>query len=896
MRRLGALLVAVGLVGMSIDAAADDIEGIAVGAATSVAVDGTTILVGGGGEARFLEYQAGEWVEAAHPTSDDPTFGFTVDVRGDLAIISDFSGVSFFRRNGGSWSLTGRHDLPPTGIGFSVAIDGRFAVVGVQSRGRALVFRDTGSGWRHIRTLSRGTAKGRFGDDVDLVGPFVAVSYSNHEWWVFDRTADWVMTRMAHPDGVFPFPFVARGRLIVGIDSGDRAFGGWRLTSAGWESFSQDMPDPPLVGVPGDRHHSATDGRSVAAAVIGPGGSVVHVFTPQGRGWRHAGWFRAEAGASTKVPPTIRPDQIGMSWPFVALLVDGGERLAIVDAESCDGLTPTIYGTGRNDRIVGTEGDDVISGFGGNDRIEGGGGNDVICGGSGDDLLLGGTGNDRILGGQGDDRIDGGGDDDDVDGGPDRDRITFRSSPGPMEVDATGTASGHGDDAFVNIEVIEGSVHGDVFRSAPGAVHEFVGLRGKDRFVLHGDGDIVDGGASRDTVDYSEADGVRIDLTASAKAGDDMLESIEGVLGSKGDDTIVGSDRRDAIRGGAGDDVIDGRLGADLLWGGPGTDTVTHGLDMAVIVEVAAGTSTGQGTDRLWDFEIYAGSPADDTLNGGQGPDHLRGLDGSDLLKGFAGDDLLEGGPGTDLLLGGAGSDTLDGGPDDDVLAGGEGDDHFDGGLPSSQPALGEVGDTVTFESATGAITASLQSGLATGEGNDALEDVENLIGSLFDDTLRGYDLQAGGTRWYTMLAGLDGDDTLIGSDDPNFVSRLLGGPGDDQLDGRAGPDAADFSGSAAPVIADLRTGIATGEGTDTLISIEDLVGTDGDDVLHGDDGQNVLKGGAGDDRLFGHDDTDWLDGGAGKDRLDGGADFDTCLAGENNQACEQLFSRGGPR
>jgi Ca2+-binding RTX toxin-like protein len=70
----------------------------------------------------------------------------------------------------------------------------------------------------------------------------------------------------------------------------------------------------------------------------------------------------------------------------------------------------------------------------------------------------------------------------------------------------------------------------------------------------------------------------------------------------------------------------------------------------------------------------------------------------------------------------------------------------------------------------------------------------------------------------------------------------------------------------------------------DTLISIENVIGSDHGDALTGDDGANrlsgrrghdTLMGGEGDDHLRGNGGRDWIAGGAGSDTLDGGEDRD---------------------
>jgi len=70
---------------------------------------------------------------------------------------------------------------------------------------------------------------------------------------------------------------------------------------------------------------------------------------------------------------------------------------------------------------------------------------------------------------------------------------------------------------------------------------------------------------------------------------------------------------------------------------------------------------------------------------------------------------------------------------------------------------------------------------------------------------------------------------------------------------------------------------------TDTLVGIENLVGTALDDTLAGDANNNALFGGAGNDLLSGQQGNDSLDGGIGNDTLAGGAGSDT-----------YLFDRGG--
>ena len=117
----------------------------------------------------------------------------------------------------------------------------------------------------------------------------------------------------------------------------------------------------------------------------------------------------------------------------------------------------------------------------------------------------------------------------------------------------------------------------------------------------------------------------------------------------------------------------------------------------------------------------------------------------------------------------------------------------------------------------------------------------------------------------------------LVGDAGPNdlragdFDDTLVGGAGTDSLDGGAGThDVADYSGSAAGVVVSLALGRGSGGDAagDTLIRVEDLVGSAFNDGLVGDAGANRLSGGAGDDYLVGGAGPDTLDGGAGPDTV----------------------------
>jgi len=163
------------------------------------------------------------------------------------------------------------------------------------------------------------------------------------------------------------------------------------------------------------------------------------------------------------------------------------------------------------------------------------------------------------------------------------------------------------------------------------------------------------------------------------------------------------------------------------------------------------------------------------------------------------------------------------------------------------------------------------------------------IVGTADDDVLtgtRGPDviLGLGGAD---QIDGRGGDDVLCGGRDDDVLTGgrgsdrlhgggggdvLIPGPGDDLVDGGGSrSDAVDLMAARGPVTVDLAAGTATGQGSDTLVRVEQAGGSGFDDVLRGDDGPNWLIGMGGDDALYGLGDDDDLSPGPGDDLVDGG-------------------------
>jgi Ca2+-binding RTX toxin-like protein len=320
---------------------------------------------------------------------------------------------------------------------------------------------------------------------------------------------------------------------------------------------------------------------------------------------------------------------------------------------------------------------------------------------------------------------------------------------------------------------------------------------------------------------------------AATIVGTERNDSIFGTAGADvivtlgGDDSVVALAGNDRICTGAGDDAVLAEEGDDSIDGGEGSDGAYYfSATGPVQVNLATGVATGAaGRDTLAGVENVFGSNFDDTLIGNAEMNVFSGEGGGDRLDG------------------GANSDALDGGAGDDTLVGRPGD-----------------GDAASFLQGDAGVQASLQTGIATGQGRDTLTDMESLIGSNFNDRLSGN-------------PGL------------NF---LLGMQGSDTLDGAGGFDIAFFP--QAAVTASLATRRGQDRfGTDTLANFEGLAGSAAGDSLTGDGRQNFLDGREGDDAVnagggpdivFGRGGADRLDGGAGDDKLFGGLGGDVLNGG----------------
>jgi Ca2+-binding RTX toxin-like protein len=473
-----------------------------------------------------------------------------------------------------------------------------------------------------------------------------------------------------------------------------------------------------------------------------------------------------------------------------------------------------------NDVLTGNNLGNSLWGQGGNDQLNGGGGDDTLYGESGNDTIMGGTGTDTAV------------------FYTDSSFITVSHVAGGLQV-----VSGDGTDvigtdvenfqffdqtlsygqvaALAAVAPINGTEATETLNGTA-AGEQINGLGGYDWIIPGRGNDTVDGGVGRDMVSYSDAPEVAgrgtafmldLDLgagTAELFGGEiDQLISIERATGSIFADVMRGSDGNDEMRGLGDYDWFIATAGNDTLDGGNGQDMITFleaASSGAAVVETVfsatgappSGAAVGGVTLNLSDPSQSTGLASGLTLNS---VERVTGSSHQDVFYGDAQQNDFRGLGGYDWFVGSTG-----------------GRERYFGG---------DGLDTVTYFQSTSGVSASLRNGAGlfggqeTGYGSagDAVRDlyfeIENLVGTNFDDSLTGNNER-------NQLSGLDGDDFLFGYGGTDYMK---GGAGNDTLNGGAGSDYAIFNGSRADytITRSSTTDVTvTGaDGTDSLISVE---------------------------------------------------------------------------
>ena len=568
-----------------------------------------------------------------------------------------------------------------------------------------------------------------------------------------------------------------------------------------------------------------------------------------------------------------------------------------------------------SDWINGNEGIDTIEGANGADFIFGGDGDDVLFGGNGNDFMSGGSGDD-IIHYDAVDRITNG-----ISGGIGEDTLTAENSTEDVHIDlekhkrvigGVENVTGSRYDDKINgndgDNIIEGGDGHDVINGR-GGEDTINGGAGDDRISFNANVLVADAGENDgddDVLDASrQISGKELDISD----GSTVYVNFETVLGGLGSDTITGSDEANRLYGNAGDDIIDGGDESDIIFAGDGDDEVIYdeederidggkGIDtlnmQAEIADLTIDMSAGDQRDGNYSgFEIFLTGEGDDTFLGSDVFDEeFRSGNGNDSLDGNGGGDALYGEDGDDEIIfykdlavadGGEGTDTIDATRETEAVTiglnlwtslnevenakGGDGEDTLIGSFVANVIEGGVGADLLIGAAGDDIITGD--DGTSTDEDTGIVNDY--IKGGDGDDTLSG-------GQFFDLIEGGDGDDALDGGEGNDF---LLGGLGTNNLDGGDGDtDVVVYSrfsdrdsdgerffiGDGNEIADGLRVDLTTGRVTannglltDSLVNIERVYGSAGDDEFIGSTGDDYIRGGAGNDTI---------DGGTGDDIL----------------------------
>jgi Ca2+-binding RTX toxin-like protein len=540
------------------------------------------------------------------------------------------------------------------------------------------------------------------------------------------------------------------------------------------------------------------------------------------------------------------------AWPAAAPAATTPQEGAPSCAEGPKTVGETTFGTPCDDTIHAPPGVATVRAGGGDDMIvaapigaaaecpagchlgvgsqtfDGGPGNDVVYGERGNDTLNGGEGNDRLYGGIGDDRLRGGPGNDLLSGGFGADSLDGESGDdfvrGDATVDTIGDSGGGADTLSFSTGVTPGFPNESPF------FESFVGFpqsaEGRGVFIELGKNFANDG---------VPPDGGGVDKPPPGRTFDDF----ETVIGTPFSDFIVGTAHTETIYGGGGADVIRGEGGGDHLVGGAEGDSCSGAGGGSTECETGAAQVTPRDPTKIAaglmapgssEAELYlSGSNGGDEITASYSPGSVTfhraaggafdtaaagcnpptptelvcpfsGALDSIVLAGLGGDDTLVAAGFPDstavILLGGDGGDRLSGGSSEDVLVDGPGDDESHA-LDGDDALLANAGLDRLFG----------------GNGNDLF-----LSNALCDgDLIEGEDGRDNASWARLQASGVE--------------ARL-----DQGIAGKPGPGgAASCSGGAFA----------------QLHQIEDLEGSEGEDVLVGESGRNQLLGHAGADSYF---------------------------------------------
>lgn len=384
---------------------------------------------------------------------------------------------------------------------------------------------------------------------------------------------------------------------------------------------------------------------------------------------------------------------------------------------------------------------------------------------------------------------------------------------------------------FINYDFLYGGEKDDLFIITGDEYGRLFGGVGHDTFIMKDGASLdgnIDGGGGSNTLDYrAYTTGVYVNLSEfKATNISNSIVGIHVVYGGLGDDLLIGD---------SGDNVLGSNGGRDVLQGVLGNNVYLF----------------FDGFDRV---EIIASEQREDILDFSSVTVDLLFELAEGRITGGSGIVYYDG-EGIRAYLGGRGNDTF-------VLA-----DGF--GLPSGTRIDGGFGhDTLDFSAYKNARDVILVA--AGADGYSGLQQsipggfagIDSIIGSAAaENTLRGVNEDSTFTfddnGYYVTVAGIilifENYQHIIGGSGDDTFAFVGGGHFTGTLDGGEGSNWLDYSsyGFGEGVTVSLAEGIIPGL-TGVLRSVPNIIGTLYDDLLIGDNRDNILIGGHGNDRLEG--------------------------------------------
>lgn len=247
-------------------------------------------------------------------------------------------------------------------------------------------------------------------------------------------------------------------------------------------------------------------------------------------------------------------------------------------------VLPLLFGHGNDMVMNGSESEDVLLSNGG--KILGRGGDDFFLEMSSKALTR-------------------------YDGGDGSDTVSYYLAPDTglkaSLFNAARNSSWASLDSYVNIDNLFGTKGNDKLEGNDGA-NELNGGEGNDILTGRGGADKLVGGEGIDFASYataaSSSDGVGVSVAMgdpsqnTRDAAGDTFSGVEGIIGSRFIDIIVGDAQNNILKGGGGDDFIGGGAGTDELWG----DSETFGVDGD---DTFVLLGPGLGVKNIMDFDVF---------------------------------------------------------------------------------------------------------------------------------------------------------------------------------------------------------------------------------------------------------------------------------------------------